>query len=76
MFLAKQLINNAVDSACDTVKFQKLTFVLVHPAQVLDAQSKSPRGVTQRAMIRLSSDPTRRIREMQSFLSHTLFRLI
>lgn len=49
MVLAKQLIEMAVNTGCDAVKFQKRTIDLVYPAEVLDAPLESPWGTTQRA---------------------------
>ena len=48
MNLAKQLIDLAVDTGCDAVKFQKRTIDLVYTAEVLDAPRESPWGDTQR----------------------------
>ncbi len=48
MNLAKQLIDMAVDTGCDAVKFQKRTIDLVYTAEVLDAPRESPWGDTQR----------------------------
>jgi len=48
MNLAKQLIDMAVDTGCDAVKFQKRTIDLVYTAEVLDAPRESPWGTTQR----------------------------
>ena len=47
--LAKQLIDIAVDTGCDAVKFQKRTIDVVYPADVLAAPRESPWGSTQRA---------------------------
>ena len=47
--LAKQLIDIAVETGCDAVKFQKRTIHLVYTAEVLDAPRESPWGTTQRA---------------------------
>jgi len=49
MALAKQLIDIAVNSGCDAVKFQKRTIDLVYTAEVLDSPRESPWGSTQRA---------------------------
>lgn len=49
MALAKQLIDIAVDSGCDAVKFQKRTIDLVYTPEVLDSHRESPWGSTQRA---------------------------
>ncbi len=49
MALAKQLIDIAVDSGCDAVKFQKRTIDLVYTAEVLNSPRESPWGSTQRA---------------------------
>jgi N-acetylneuraminate synthase len=46
--IAKQLIDMAVDTGCDAVKFQKRTIDLVYTAEVLDASRESPWGNTQR----------------------------
>ena len=48
MSVAKQLIDMAVDTGCDAVKFQKRTIDLVYTAEVLDASRESPWGNTQR----------------------------
>ena len=42
MALAKHLIEIAVDTGCDAVKFQKRTINLVYVAEVLDAPRASP----------------------------------
>ncbi len=49
MALAKRLVDIAVDTGCDAVKFQKRTIDLVYSAEVLDAPRESPWGSTQRA---------------------------
>ena len=46
--LAKRLIDIAVDTGCDAVKFQKRTIELVYPPEVLNAPRESPWGTTQR----------------------------
>jgi N-acetylneuraminate synthase len=46
---AKRLIDIAVDTGCDAVKFQKRTIDLVYPAEILDSPRESPWGTTQRA---------------------------
>ena len=46
--VAKQLIDMAIDTGCDAVKFQKRTIDLVYTAEVLDASRESPWGNTQR----------------------------
>ena len=48
MSVAKQLIDMAVDTGCDAVKFQKRTIDLVYTTEVLDASRESPWGNTQR----------------------------
>ena len=48
MRLAKSLIDMAVDTGCDAVKFQKRSIDLVYTAEVLDAPRESPWGTTQR----------------------------
>ena len=48
MSVAKQLIDMAVDTGCDAVKFQKRTIDLVYTAEVLDSSRESPWGNTQR----------------------------
>jgi N-acetylneuraminate synthase len=48
MNVAKQLIDMAVDTGCDAVKFQKRTIDLVYTSEVLDASRESPWGNTQR----------------------------
>ncbi len=48
MSVAKQLIDMAIDTGCDAVKFQKRTIDLVYTAEVLDASRESPWGNTQR----------------------------
>ncbi len=48
MTLAKQLIDIAVNTGCDAVKFQKRTIDLVYSADVLDSPRESPWGMTQR----------------------------
>jgi N-acetylneuraminate synthase len=49
MELAKRLIDIAVESGCDAVKFQKRTVDLVYTTMVLNAPRESPWGTTQRA---------------------------
>lgn len=44
MALAKQLIDIAVETGCDAVKFQKRTIDLVYTAEVLDAPPRKPLG--------------------------------
>jgi N-acetylneuraminate synthase len=46
--LAKQLIDMAVETGCDAVKFQKRTIEIVYPADVLDTPRESPWGKTTR----------------------------
>src|SRR3954471_12177476 len=46
--LAKKLIDLAIDTGCDAVKFQKRTVDIVYPAEVLDSPRESPWGDTQR----------------------------
>ena len=46
--LAKRLIDIAVDTGCDAVKFQKRTIELVYAPEVLNAPRESPWGTTQR----------------------------
>ena len=48
MNVAKQLIDMAVDTGCDAVKFQKRTIDLVYTTEVLNASRESPWGNTQR----------------------------
>ncbi len=48
MNVAKRLVDMAVDTGCDAVKFQKRTIELVYAAEVLDAPRESPWGDTQR----------------------------
>lgn len=47
--LAKKLIDGAVHSGCDAVKFQKRTIDKVYSKQYLDSYRESPWGSTQRA---------------------------
>jgi len=46
--IAKQLIDMAVETGCDAVKFQKRTLDIVYTKDFLDAQRWSPWGNTQR----------------------------
>jgi N-acetylneuraminate synthase len=46
--LAKRLIDMAVATRCDAVKFQKRTVEIVYPADVLDTPRESPWGKTTR----------------------------
>jgi N-acetylneuraminate synthase len=46
--LAKKMIDLAVSSGCDAVKFQKRTIEIVYTAEVLDTPRESPWGTTQR----------------------------
>ena len=48
MSLCKQLIDLAVDSGCDAVKFQKRDIELVYTAKYLESYRESPWGNTQR----------------------------
>lgn len=45
---AKKLIDIAVETGCDAVKFQKRTIDIVYSQEVLDAPRESPWGTTQR----------------------------
>ena len=47
--LAKKLIDNAVDTDCDAVKFQKRDIDTVYAKNILDQPRESPWGKTQRA---------------------------
>jgi N-acetylneuraminate synthase len=47
--IAKKLIDLAVDSGCDAVKFQKRTVEKVYTKELLDSSRDSPWGKTQRA---------------------------
>ena len=46
--IAKQLIDIAVESGCDAVKFQKRTIDVVYDKEMLDSPRESPWGNTQR----------------------------
>ena len=46
--IAKELIDIAVDSGCDAVKFQKRTLDIVYTKETLNQPRKSPWGTTQR----------------------------
>jgi len=46
--IAKELIDIAVDSGCDAVKFQKRTLDVVYTKETLNQPRKSPWGTTQR----------------------------
>ena len=46
--IAKQLIDIAVKSGCDAVKFQKRTIDVVYDKEMLDSPRESPWGTTQR----------------------------
>jgi len=46
--ICKELIDVAVDSGCDAVKFQKRDIDQVYTQEMLDSPRKSPWGVTQR----------------------------
>jgi len=48
MELAKKMIDLAVSTGCDAVKFQKRTIEIVYTPEVLDAPRESPWGTTQR----------------------------
>ena len=48
LVLAKKMIDLAVSSGCDAVKFQKRTIEIVYTAEVLDTPRESPWGTTQR----------------------------
>ena len=47
--IAKEMIDMAVDSGCDAVKFQKRDINIVYTKKVLDSYRESPWGTTQRA---------------------------
>ena len=46
MSICKQLIDAAVDSGCDEVKFQKRDIELVYSKEILDTPRESPWGNT------------------------------
>ena len=46
--MVKKLIDLAVDTGCDAVKFQKRTIEKVYSKEVLDGPRDSPWGTTQR----------------------------
>lgn len=46
--IARRLIDLAVETGCDAVKFQKRTINRVYTAEVLDSPRESPWGMTQR----------------------------
>jgi len=46
--IAKKLIDMAVDTGCDAVKFQKRTIDIVYSKEVLDTPRESPWGTTTR----------------------------
>ena len=46
--IAKKLIDMAVDTGCDAVKFQKRTIEIVYSKEVLDTPRESPWGTTTR----------------------------
>ena len=46
--IAKELVDVAVDSGCDAVKFQKRDIDLVYSTEMLDSPRESPWGSTQR----------------------------
>jgi N-acetylneuraminate synthase len=48
MSICKELIDVAVDTGCDAVKFQKRDLDLVYTQEMLNSQRKSPWGTTQR----------------------------
>ena len=48
MSICKQLIDIAVDTGCNAVKFQKRDIDLVYTQEMLDSQRESPWGSTQR----------------------------
>lgn len=48
MEICKNLIDVAVDSGCDAVKFQKRDIDLVYTQEMLDSERESPWGTTQR----------------------------
>lgn len=48
MEICKQLMNAAVDSGCNAVKFQKRDIDLVYTKKILDSPRESPWGTTQR----------------------------
>ena len=64
MKICKQLIDVAVDSGCDAVKFQKRDINLVYNKEFLDSPRESPWGKTQRDQkmgIEFSEDDYREI---------------
>jgi len=46
--IAKRMIDLAVDTGCDAVKFQKRSLEIVYSPELLDAPRESPFGTTQR----------------------------
>jgi len=50
MSICKKLIDVAVDSGCDAVKFQKRDINEVYTQEFLDSHRESPWGTTQREM--------------------------
>ena len=44
--IAKELVDMAVETGCDAVKFQKRTIDVVYPADLLDQPRESPFGTT------------------------------
>jgi N-acetylneuraminate synthase len=46
--IAKKLIDMAVETGCDAVKFQKRTIEIVYSKDVLDTPRESPWGTTTR----------------------------
>ena len=64
MAIAKSLIDVAVKSGCDAVKFQKRTIDLVYTQEFLDSDRESPWGSTQRVQkegLEFSSDQYKEI---------------
>ena len=48
MKICKNLIDTAVESGCNSVKFQKRTIERVYSKEILDSPRESPWGKTQR----------------------------
>ena len=67
--LAKQLIDNAKQSGCDAVKFQKRTIDQVYTAEELDKPRESPWGTTNRQQKEGLEFSMEQIKELESYAS-------
>tara|TARA_A100001015_G_C14382453_1_gene478554 strand:- start:82 stop:426 length:345 start_codon:yes stop_codon:yes gene_type:complete len=65
--ICKQLIDIAVSSGCDAVKFQKRDIDLVYTKEFLDSSRESPWGTTQREQKKGLEFSTEQYHEINSY---------